>query len=128
MKQLYEIRTYKQYDRDVKLAVRRGLDIDKLLDAVKLLQQGEPLPAKYRNHLLSGDYKGYWECHINPDWLLLYEKDTEIRIISLYRTLLLRPVHHIDFFLASRYGGVEPMDIVGSEHIVGHVALVDIHM
>ena len=40
MKQLYEIRTYKQYDRDVKLAVRRGLDIDKLLDAVKLLQQG----------------------------------------------------------------------------------------
>ena len=86
MKQLYEIRTYKQYDRDVKLAVRRGLDIDKLLDAVKLLQQGEPLPAKYRNHLLSGDYKGYWACHINPDWLLLYEKDTEIRIISLYRT------------------------------------------
>ena len=86
MKQLYEIRTYKQYDRDVKLAVRRGLDIDKLLDAVKLLQQGESLPAKYRNHLLSGDYKGYWECHINPDWLLLYEKDTEIRIISLYRT------------------------------------------
>ena len=86
MKQLYEIRTYKQYDRDVKLAVRRGLDIDKLLDAVKLLQQGKPLPAKYHNHLLSGDYKGYWECHINPDWLLLYEKDTEIRIISLYRT------------------------------------------
>ena len=36
--------------------------------------------------MLTGDYKGYWECHINPDWLLLYEKDTEIRIISLYRT------------------------------------------
>jgi phosphomannomutase len=46
----------------------------------------EPLPANLHNHMLSGDYKGYWECHISPDWLLLYEKDTEIRIISLYRT------------------------------------------
>lgn len=86
MKQVYEIRTYKQYDRDVKLAVRRGLDIEKLLEVVRLLRQGELLPAKYRNHLLTGDYNGYWECHITPDWLLLYEKDTEIRIISLYRT------------------------------------------
>ena len=86
MKQLYEIKTYKQYDRDVKLAVRRGLDIEKLLEVVRLLRQDEPLPEKYHNHLLHGDYKGYWECHINPDWPLLYEKDTEIRIISLYRT------------------------------------------
>ena len=86
MKKLFEIKTYKQYDRDVKLAIRRGLDIDKLLQVVRLLQQGEQLPAKYHNHLLTGDYMGYWECHINPDWLLLYEKDTEIRIISLYRT------------------------------------------
>ena len=86
MKQLYEIKTYKQYDRDVKLVVRRGLDIEKLLEVVRLLRQDEPLPEKYHNHLLHGDYKGYWECHINPDWLLLYEKDTEIRIISLYRT------------------------------------------
>ena len=86
MKKLFEIKTYKQYDRDVKLAIRRGLDIDKLLQVVRLLQQGEQLSANYHNHLLSGDYKGYWECHINPDWLLLYEKDTEIRLISLYRT------------------------------------------
>ncbi|MCR5050419.1 MAG: type II toxin-antitoxin system YafQ family toxin [Paludibacteraceae bacterium] len=38
------------------------------------------------NHLLRGDYNGYWECHINPDWLLLYEKAIEIRVLSLYRT------------------------------------------
>ena len=86
MSQGYEIRTYRQYDRDVKLAVRRGLDIENLLDVIRLLRQGEPLPAKYRNHLLTGEYRGYWECHIEPDWLLIYEKDTEIRIISLYRT------------------------------------------
>jgi mRNA interferase YafQ len=97
MKQFYEIRTYKQYDRDVKLAVHRGLDIEKLLTVVDMLRKGEPLPANLHNHQLTGDYKGYWECHIrsaqrdallakNPDWLLLYEKDIEIRIISLYRT------------------------------------------
>jgi len=67
MKRLYEIRTYKQYDRDVKLAVRRGLDIEKLLNVIKLLREDEPLPANLHNHMLTGDYKGYWECHINPD-------------------------------------------------------------
>lgn len=86
MKPLYEIKTYKQYERDVKRAIRQGLDIEKLLDVVRLLRQGKPLPAKFRNHLLTGDYKGFWECHISPDWLLLYQKDTKIRIISLYRT------------------------------------------
>jgi mRNA interferase YafQ len=86
MTQYYEIKTYKQYDRDVKLAVRRGLDMEQLLTVVDMLRKGETLPPKYHNHLLHGDYKGYWECHISPDWLLLYEKDTEIRIISLYRT------------------------------------------
>ena len=84
MTQYYDIKTYKQYDRDVKLAVRRGLDMEQLLMVVDMLRKGETLPPKYHNHLLYGDYKGYWECHISPDWLLLYEKDTEIRIISLY--------------------------------------------
>ena len=57
-----------------------------LYNVLDLLAEGKPLPAKFRNHLLTGDYKGFWECHIAPDWLLLYQKDTEIRIISLYRT------------------------------------------
>ena len=86
MKQFYDIKTYKQYDRDVKLAVRRGLDMEQLLTVVDILRKGEALPPKYRTHLLTGDYKGYWECHIESDWLLIYEKDTEIRLLSLYRT------------------------------------------
>lgn len=86
MKQPYEVTNTKQYERDVKLAKRRGLDIEQLLNVVRMLRFDEILPEKYNNHLLHGDYKGYWECHINPDWLLLYEKDTKIRIISLYRT------------------------------------------
>ena len=86
MKQPYEVTNTKQYERDVKLAKRRGLDIEQLLNVVRMLRFDKILPEKYHNHLLHGDYKGYWECHINPDWLLLYEKDTKIRIISLYRT------------------------------------------
>lgn len=93
MKKLYNVTNSKQYERDVKLAKRCGLDIEKLLDVVDMLRTDEPLPEKYHNHLLHGDYKSYWECHINPDWLLLYEKDAEIRIISLYRTGT-----HVDIF------------------------------
>ena len=74
------------FRKDLKLAKRRGLPLDDLYTVVGLLEDGKPLPEKYHNHLLHGDYMGYWECHINPDWLLLYEKDIEIRIISLYRT------------------------------------------
>lgn len=81
------------YLKDLKLARRRRLDEDRLNEVIKMLLSGEPLPANLHNHLLTGDYKGYWECHINPDWLLLYEKDTEIRIISLYRTGT-----HVDIF------------------------------
>lgn len=82
----YTITTTKQFQKDLKLAKKRGLCISELQEVVRILAYGEELPAKYRNHLLRGDYKGYWECHINPDWLLVYEKDTEIRIISLFRT------------------------------------------
>ena len=74
------------YLKDLKLARRRRLDENRLNEVIKLLLSGESLPANLHNHILTGDYKRYWECHITPDWLLLYEKDTEIRIISLYRT------------------------------------------
>ena len=82
----YIIKPTGPFRKDLKLAKKRGLPLNDLYTVMDLLATGKPLPEKYRNHLLSGDYKGYWECHINPNWLLLYEKDTEIRIISLYRT------------------------------------------
>lgn len=82
----YIVKPTGPFRKDLKLAKKRGLQLGDLYTVVGMLADGEPLPEKYHNHLLTGDYKGYWECHINPDWLLLYEKDTEIRIISLYRT------------------------------------------
>jgi mRNA interferase YafQ len=61
-----------QFKKDLKLASKRGRKINKLNEIVKLLCEETPLPAKNRNHKLGGDYKDHWECHIEPDWLLIY--------------------------------------------------------
>lgn len=82
----YTVKPTGPFRKDLKRAKKRGLLLSDLYNVLDLLAEGKPLPAKFRNHLLTGDYKGFWECHITPDWLLLYQKDTEIRIISLYRT------------------------------------------
>ena len=82
----YIVKPTGQFGKDLKLAKKRGIDLDELYAVVAMLAEGETLPPRYHNHRLVSDYRGYWECHINPDWLLLYEKDSEIRIISLYRT------------------------------------------
>ncbi len=82
----FEVVATKQYERDVKKAKKRGLPIDKLIDIVAMLEQGTPLPIKNKDHLLTGDFAGYRECHISPDWLLIYKKDTTIRLITLNRT------------------------------------------
>ncbi len=79
----YNIQATHQYDKDVKLAKKRGLDIDKLIEVVCKLASGEILPPKNRDHALTGNYAGHRECHISPDWLLIYKKDEEIKLISL---------------------------------------------
>ena len=63
-----------RFDRETKKIAKRGKDMDKLKVVIKLLREGKPLPLKYRNHKLSGNLKDYWECHIEPDWLLVYKK------------------------------------------------------
>ena len=82
----YNIQATHQYDKDVKLAKKRGLGIDKLIEVVCKLASGETLPPKNRDHALTGNYAGHRECHISPDWLLIYKKDEEIKLISLIRT------------------------------------------
>lgn len=83
---LYKVETTNKFEKDIKLAKKRGLDMSKLFSIVQLLSEDKLLPARCRDHLLQGDYKGYHECHIEPDWLLIYEKKETIRIISLERT------------------------------------------
>ncbi len=63
-----------QFEKEVTKSKKRGREIGKLKKVIELLVNEEPLPAKYRKHKLKGDYAGYWECHIEPDWLLIFKK------------------------------------------------------
>ena len=73
-----------RFSRDFKRSIRRGKDPEKLFAALDLLAAGEELPDRMRPHKLSGQLEGLWECHIEPDWLLIYQTD-ETQVI-LYRT------------------------------------------
>lgn len=61
-----------RFKKSLKLARKRGLNIDLLDSIVEKLLHGIPLEEKYKDHALSGNYKGYRECHIQPDWLRIY--------------------------------------------------------
>lgn len=80
------VKYYTQFKRDIKRAKKRHLDIGLLEDVVKKLQRGEKLDAIYRDHKLSGEYEGYRECHIQPNWLLVYKIIDEELILALART------------------------------------------
>ena len=74
---MYEIVRAGSYRRDYRLAVKQGKDIQRLEKVIDLLASGEPMPAEYLDHPLKGNYKGFRECHIAPDWLLVYKKRQE---------------------------------------------------
>ncbi len=82
----YEIQRTSQFKKDYKLAVKRGCDITKLQRVIFILANGEPLPDEYLDHPLRGDYGGYRECHIEPDWLLVYKITENVLVLTLYRT------------------------------------------
>ena len=69
-----------------KLAQKRGYDLDKIKTVITALANGETLDAKHRDHLLTGNYGGYRECHIEPDWLLVYQIVGGQLILFLART------------------------------------------
>jgi len=75
-----------QFKKDYKLSIKRGLEIDLLDNAIRILADGNPLPVEYKDHQLSGNWKGHRECHIQPDWLLVYRMTEDILILTLSRT------------------------------------------
>ena len=81
----YEVRFTSQFKKDLKLAKKQGRDTEKLFAVIEQLANGQPLEEKYRDHALSGNYKGCRECHVEPDWLLIYEIDNGILVLMLYR-------------------------------------------
>ena len=82
----YPVKPTSQFKKDYKLAMKRGLDISLLEDIIAKLALGESLPEKNRDHALSGNWNGYRECHILPDWLLIYKLEDNILILTLART------------------------------------------
>ena len=75
-----------QYKKDLKLALKRNLPEEKLNEVIKKLAQDIQLPEANLDHPLKGQYKGCRECHIQPDWLLIYSKEDRINLLSLVRT------------------------------------------
>lgn len=83
---MYDIRPTAKFQKDLKRVAKRGYDISLLKDVIKALAAGEPLPEKNKDHPLSGNYAGCRECHITPDWLLVYEVDGNNLILYFTRT------------------------------------------
>lgn len=81
----------KSFERDVKRQNKRGKDMNRLSNLIEKLRMGETLDTKYRDHPLIGDWRGYRECHVQPDWLLIYRLDDE----AVY---LARTGSHSDLF------------------------------
>lgn len=82
----YTVKTTTQFKKDYKLAMKRGLKIGLLEDVIAALAMGEPLPEKKKDHALSGNWAGHRECHILPDWLLIYRIEGDVLVLTLART------------------------------------------
>jgi len=76
-----KIRRTAQFKKEYKKAKKQGRDIAKAEDIIGMLADDIPLPEKYRDHALEGDWKGHRECHINPDWLLIYRKSDDGKLM-----------------------------------------------
>ena len=82
----YDLAVTAQFRKDYKLAKKRGLKMEALAEVVTLLAKGEALPEKNRDHSLSGNWIGHRECHVLPDWLLIYRIENEVLVLTLTRT------------------------------------------
>lgn len=81
----YDVQFTTQFKKDLRLAKRQNNNLDKLFEVIDILANGGTLDAKYRDHDLTGKYSGTRECHIETDWLLVYEIRNELLVLMLYR-------------------------------------------
>ena len=86
MKTEYKLSYTALFKKQHKLLIKRGYNISELDAVIRLLARGEALPQKYRDHALTGNRKGLRDCHIRPDWLLIYKKDDDVLTLLLCET------------------------------------------
>ncbi len=82
----YIVKPTTQFKKDFKLAMKRSMKIELLEEVVAMLAMGETLPDKHKDHALTGNWVGHRECHILPDWLLIYRIEDEVLVLTLART------------------------------------------
>ena len=82
----YIVKPTTQFKRDFKLAMKRSMKIELLEEMIAMLAMGETLPDKHKDHALTGNWVGHRECHILPDWLLIYRIEDEVLVLTLART------------------------------------------
>ena len=83
---LYEVKQTSRFKKDYRLAKKRGENMQLIQEIIFKLADNEPLPEKNRDHALTGEWLGWRECHITPDWLLVYRKEDDILVLTLTRT------------------------------------------
>lgn len=83
---MYSINYTHQFKKDMRKCAKRGLNIEEIKTAIKILSQTGTLPAEYKPHQLKGDHKGQWECHIEPNWLMTWEQDDYELILLFLQT------------------------------------------
>ena len=83
---MLKVRYSSKFKKDFKVIIKRGYDISLFEEVLTLLREEKALPEKYNDHTLKGDYIGHRECHITPDWLLIYKKEKDMITLSLTRT------------------------------------------
>lgn len=82
----YKIKPSNRFKKDVRTSQKRGYDLSLLTEIIKKIADGEKLDEKHRDHALTGDYSGFRECHITPDWLLIYQIVDNELLLFLSRT------------------------------------------
>lgn len=75
-----------QFKKDLKLMIKRGANVEDIRTVLHHLEDEGQVPSTYRPHILTGKFNGIWECHIKPDWLLLYDVSDTIKLVRLVRT------------------------------------------
>ena len=83
---MYHVITTKSFEKDVALCIKRGYDMSILKEVMRLLVKDGKLPAKYKPHVLKGKWKDCWECHLKPDWLMIWEQNDKELILLFTNT------------------------------------------